>query len=204
MSAAAQSLQIRRLVNTSPAREAVLQVGDCRITITPFGREPARSSAPFSQRLLDKSADSTPAEWQAAEAEVQSRTNMPFEMPGAVRTERISLVPRAGATYRALTGADVEIARVVGRDGLLWAAIDVNEKPVVLKRVELRWHALPPSAREPMPGQPILHGGVESIVKDVLGEAEVGGWAVLNDQDVPLHVICGESNHWVSLGAIEL
>jgi hypothetical protein len=129
---------------------------------------------------------------------------MPFEPPSIVRTERISLVPRVGGTYHALVGGDVEIARVIGRDGLLWIVIDVNEKPVVLRRIELRWHALPRDPTEPLPGQPILHNGVQSIVKHVLGEAEVGGWAVVNDQDVTLHVIRGEANHWVSLGAIEL
>jgi hypothetical protein len=99
---------------------------------------------------------------------------------------------------------EVEIARVVGRDGALWIIVDVMERPVVLRRLDLTWRALPRDRTSPVEGDVILHDGAQTVVTEVLGEAEIGGWAVRDTGASPLHVIRGEASHWISLGVVEL
>jgi hypothetical protein len=180
----------------------VLQVGGCQVTVMPFDLESARLSQ--TQRVPAKSGAPTPKEWLQAEAEIQRKTNMPFETTTPVRTERLSLAPRAGGKYHAITGVDVEIAKVVGRDGALWIVIDVNDRPVVLKRIDFNWHALPRDPTSPQPNDVIVHHGAESVVREILGEAEVGGWGVTSSEGIAVHVIRGDAHRWFSLGEIEV
>jgi hypothetical protein len=180
----------------------ILQLGDCRLIV-----EPAASSSATSNPRPHPSSNSdrvTPREWQAAEVEMQTRTNIPFEPPSAPRADRLSLVPRPRGKYHSLAGFDVEIARVVARDGALWVIVDVKGRPVVLKRVDLTWRALPRDRTAPAVGDVILHDGTQGIVAEILGEAEVGGWAVSDTRGLPLHVVRGEARHWISLGAVQL
>jgi hypothetical protein len=203
----------RRCIHQAPEMEArnqvievttatVLQIGGCRFRIEPIASdEPARTMPP---NLTARSGDSTPTEWRIAEAELQRKTNMPFEPPSAAKAERIALWPRVGGKYHATSGLDIEIARVVGRDGSLWFVIDVKDRPVALRRNGLAWFALPRDPTSPARGDAIIHQGTTSWVGDVLGEAEVGGWAVTNASGVPLHVLRSEEGRWMSLGAVEV
>lgn len=173
-----------------------------RITVEPLVPEvrPPLVDSPMAGRTKEAAA----SDWLEAEAQLQRETNMPFEPTSVARGGRLQFAPRAGGKFRAPTGAEVEIARVVGRDGALWLVTDASGRPAVLKRVECQWHALPRDYTAPAPGDVIVHNGIKSHISAVLGEAEVGGWAVANGGEVPLHVFRGEGNHWISLGVVEV
>jgi hypothetical protein len=180
----------------------VLQVGGCRVTLEPFA--PAESPAAPPNHAAPPNSPPSPADWRLAEAELQSKSNMPFEVPTLCKTERLELAPRIGGRYHAIAGDEVGIAEVVARHGALWFIVDVNQRPVALKRIDMRWHALPRDHVSPCRGDKIVHNGTESSVVQVLGEAELGGWVVLNEGERPIHILRSEGRVWVSLGAVEV
>lgn len=183
----------------------VLQVGGCRVTLEPFATTPAQVVSPPPPTSSAPSLGAPrPADWRLAEEELQRKSNMPFEIPSICKTERLELTPRVGGRYHAITGDDVEIAEVVIRHGPLWFIFDVHNRPVALKRIDMRWHALPRDHIAPVAGDKIVHSGTQSTVVQVLGEAELGGWVVLNEGERPIHVLRSEGRVWVSLGAVEI
>lgn len=181
----------------------VLQVGGCRVTLEPFANATETRSAPPEPPAPTTGAP-RPADWRRAEEELQRKSNMPFEAPSVCKTERLELAPRVGGRYHAIAGDDVEIAEVVLRHGPLWFIFDVNGRPVALKRINMRWHALPRDQIPPLAGDKIVHTGTQSTVVQVLGEAELGGWVVVNEGERPIHVLRSEGRVWVSLGAVEI
>jgi hypothetical protein len=178
-------------------RSTILQIGGCRITIDPgaVNRTPAMLSDAENR-------DPTPSQWRRAEAELQSKTQVPFETPSECKSPRVQFQPRVGSTYRALTGADVEIAQVSGRDGELWFAVDVKGRPVALRRIDFKWHALPRDDTSPVVGDVVRRGSTETRIVEVLGEAEIGGWAVRDSTQTALHVLRSGDKRWMSFGVI--
>jgi hypothetical protein len=187
-------------------REAtVLQIGGCRITIEPDVGDAGAMSA---HRRANSSYSNNPAEWRIAEAELQRKTNAPFELATECKTERLEMAPREGGKYHSIRGDDVQIARVIGTDGSLWFVVDVNGRPVALKLFDLKWHALPRHNAPPRVGDLVIHEDGESAISEVYGEAEVGGWCVSSDRGVRLHVVRASPNagasRWMSFGTVEL
>jgi hypothetical protein len=149
----------------------------------------------------------TPTEWRAAEAELQDKTHMPFEPPsGQVPTERRRLTssPAVGDMFRSYTGGMVQIAEVVARDDTTCFVFAPAGRPYALRRIGLTWHALPPSAAVPATGDTLIRREVSLTVAVVLGEAEIGGWAVSDSAGTVHHVLYSQANRWVSLGVVDV
>lgn len=180
----------------------VLKIGGYRITIEP-DPEMVRSFVESAARLVS-GRDRTVRDSQVAEAELRKRTRTPFEPESASKVERLSFVPRAGGSFRAVGGLPTEIARVVGRDGSLWFVLDAAGRPFALRRVDLAWHATPVNPTAPASGDVIVHSSAESSVAEVIGKAEVGGWVVKNNAGVSLHVLRSDTGRWMSLGMAEV
>lgn len=192
-----------------PAREqeieitgrTVLRVGGFRITIEP---DDAAAECANGQLSLRVGRDESVRSWQIAEAENRGRNRTPFEPESECKVERLSFVPRTGGTFRAVGGLPVEIARVVGRDRSLWFVLDAAGRPFALRRVDLAWHAVPANPTGPVPGDVIVHASAESTIAEIVGKAEVGGWVVVNNAGVSLHVLRSEAGRWMSLGMAEV
>jgi hypothetical protein len=190
---------------------ATFQIGGCRVTIEPDVAEPTLTPDVTPPppptgiaRPVKSSYTSNPAEWRLAEAELQRKAGTPFEIPTECKSERVEMAPRVGGKYHAPTGIDVEITKVIGRDGALWFVVDVNGRPAAVKRYGMKWHSLPRDPLSPVPGDLIIHHGAITMVTAVHGEAEAGGWGVTNNLGNALHVLHGEANHWMSLGAVQV
>jgi hypothetical protein len=173
------------LEDTSPT---VFQIGQYRVTV----ESGTKTANGHCQTNTTPSKDRI--EWRNPLRKLQPRSR------AAGGSELFEPVPVVGGTYLGPAGDEFEIARVVGRDGSRWFAIDVDGFAVALKRVGTKWHALVHDHVTPAAGDLILHHGGISMVTAVLGEAVEGGWSVSNNLGNSLHVIHGEANHWMSLG----
>jgi hypothetical protein len=190
---------IDRVINVTS--RTVLHIGGHRVTIEPAARiqHPERYVSPF----VAGAREFRPADWQAAEAELQSRVNMPFEPPARPirKSDCVQRSPQPGSTFHGLGGTEVEIARVAGKYEGIWCVVDRQGRPARVRRLGLRWTALPPDVAQPECGNVILHESGRTVIKEVLRHVDGCSWSVTNFNDERHHVLHADGEYWFSIGA---
>jgi hypothetical protein len=182
----------------------VLQVGGFRITIEPMREKPA-AAAPTAESDVAPAPASALQQQLAAEAEMVQRTQIPFEGTVFRRAPRLSKPPVPGDKFSA-GGKERVISRVVGNHGELWAVVDQDQVPAVLKREGPLFILVPPVRDTPAVGDVVFSSDGNFPITAVIAEAEAGGWAVRTSRDTDArqasHVICFAEGRWALLSAV--
>jgi hypothetical protein len=180
----------------------VLRIGDFLLTIEPIKKERGAIDTPPSPPKSDL------AKRLAAEEELQSRTQIPFDMSGAIRrSPRLSVAPKPGDQF-SVDGKPRVIARVAVEFDGHWAVIDQSQCPALLRREGAIFVFVPPAGCMPKVGELVFTGEINIPITEVLGEAETGGWAVRTQEDRGTtrasHVIHLRDERWAMLAHVEV
>lgn len=180
----------------------VLQVGGFRITIEPM---PEMPSAPAPTAGSGVAPVSAFRQGLAAEAELVQRTQIPFDGSVTRRTPRLIKPPVPGDKFSS-QGKERVISRVAGSHADLWAVVDQDEVPAVLKREGGLFVLVPLSKDTPAVGDVVFSSDGNFPITAVIAEAESGGWAVRTSRDADAHqashVICLAEGRWALVSAV--
>ncbi len=180
----------------------VLQVGGFRITIEPMLEKPP---APAPTAGSGVAAVSAFQQGLMAEAEVVQRTQMPFEGTVFRRAPRLNKPPVPGDKFSA-HGKERVISRVAGTHGELWAIVDQDQVPAVLKREGALFVVVPPVRDTPVVGDVVFSPDGNFPITEIIAEAQSGGWAVRTSRDTDAgqasHVIYLAEGRWALLSAV--